>query len=457
MPDLEAVPDPETTRWGLDNGLGRVAVVGGGIGGLAAAHFLTAAGAEVTLYESSDRFGGLATFFEYEGSYLERFYHVMLPNDEHLLPLLGELGLRDSVYWSETSLGFFHQRRLFRLDRPIDLLRFTPTRLIDRIRLGLSAVWASHLARPGPLDDITIEAWLTRLAGRRAFAQLYRPLLEAKFGDAYKQMPALWYWSRFGREKGTGKETKGYVTGGYKAITDRLVESLRRRGARLELDAPVERLDLEDGGEGVQISVGGRQRRFDRLVSTVPIVALRKIAAGGGVERWLERLPADIDYQGVINVIVLLRRQLTSHYWIPCVESGVPFQGIVETTRAIRLEDTGGRHLVYLLNYVHRTHPLHAADPEKLKRDYVAALFDLFPDLRPDDVIDSFLFRAPFVEPVYTPGYGKRKPPFELVPRRLFLATTTQVYPAVTSWNSSTRVSKEAVAAMIAAAGGGAA
>ena len=439
-----------------EGGLGRVAVIGGGIGGLAAAHFLTAAGAEVTLFESSDRFGGLGTFFEYEGRFLERFYHVMLPSDDHLLALLEELGLRDAVYWRHTSLGFYHRRRLFRLDRPIDLLRFTPTRLVDRIRLGLTSVWASHFARPEPLDDITIEEWLTRLSGRRAFEDLWRPLLVSKFGDAYRQMPALWYWSRFGREKGTGKETKGYVTGGYKAITDRLVAALGGRGARLELDAPVTRIDLADEGR-VALSVGGEERTFDRLVSTVPLVALRKMATGGGVEPWLDRLPDDLDYQGVINVVVLLRRQLTSHYWIPCVDSGVPFAGIVETTRMIRLEDTGGRHLVYLLNYAHRTDPLHAADPERLKRDYVAALLELAPHLDRDDVLDSFLFRTPFVEPIYTPGFGKRKPPFELVPGRVFLATSTQVYPAVTSWNSSTRISREAVAAMTAAAAGTAA
>ena len=186
------------SRPGAD--LGKVAVIGGGISGLAAAHFLTGAGAEVTVYESSDRFGGLATFFEYQGDYLDRFYHVMLPTDDHLLGLLGELGLRDAVYWRRTSLGFFHRRRLFRLDRPIDLLRFTPTRLVDRVRLGLGSLWASHVARPGPLDDITIEEWLIRLSGRRAFQDLWQPLLESKFGDAYKSMPALWYWSRFSRE-----------------------------------------------------------------------------------------------------------------------------------------------------------------------------------------------------------------------------------------------------------------
>jgi hypothetical protein len=52
------------------------------------------------------------------------------------------------------------------------------------------------------------------------------------------------------------------------------------------------------------------------------------------------------------------------------------------------------------------------------------------------------VFRAPFVEPLYSLGYEKRKPPHELVPGRVFLANTAQIYPDVTSWNSSVGVAK---------------
>jgi protoporphyrinogen oxidase len=109
------------------------------------------------------------------------------------------------------------------------------------------------------------------------------------------------------------------------------------------------------------------------------------------------------------------------------------------------LEDTGGYHLVYLLNYVHRDEPLFDRDPEQVIDEYVNALVDLFPDLNRDSIRASFLFKAPFVEPLYSPGYGSRKPPAELVPGRVYLATTAQVYPRVTSWNSSAAVAEEAV------------
>ena len=106
--------------------LGTVAVIGGGISGLACGHYLSRAGARVTLFEASDQLGGLGTFFDYRGLPLERFYHCMLPSDRHLLSLLQEIGLDGEAYWKETSFGFMRDGRLYPLNTAVDLLRFDP-------------------------------------------------------------------------------------------------------------------------------------------------------------------------------------------------------------------------------------------------------------------------------------------------------------------------------------------
>jgi protoporphyrinogen oxidase len=321
------------------------------------------------------------------------------------------------------------------------------------LRLGLTALYAAHLARSEGLDDITAEMWLTRLSGRRAFGRLWRPLLEAKFGAAYRQIPALWYWASFRREKGTGPEIKGYPRLGYHGLTDALVSSLREAGAQLLENRPVESLDLDSKGRPVVTTADGKQQ-YDRVISTVPLVQLRRICGNGKLGDRLASTDPGIDYQGVMNVLVLLDRPLTSHYWMPVVESEAPFDGVVETTRVLDLEDTGGHHLVYLLNYVHRDEPLFNREPERVIDEYVEALLDLFPDLSRDSIQATFLFKAPFVEPLYSPGYGSRKPAAELVPGRVYLATTAQVYPRVTSWNSSAAVAEEAVDQMCQSAAG---
>jgi protoporphyrinogen oxidase len=431
------MPPATEALWG---GPGRVGVIGGGIAGLASAHYLQDAGAQVELFEAAPSFGGLGSSFSHEGHDLDRFYHVLLPTDKHLLELCEALGIRDRVYWKEAALGFCYQRRLYGLSGPLDLLQFGAVPLIDRLRLGLTALYCSHVASSAGLDDVTALDWLTRLSGRRAGQRLWRPLLEAKFGDAYDRIPALWYWTGFNREKGTRKEVKGYLRGGYTGLADTLLESLVSRGVTLHANTPISALDLSGGRPRVATPSGSFD--FDRVVSTVPLADLSRMVAGGSLEDRIRPFANLIDYQGVVNVLVLLRRPLTPHYWIPVVDSGVPFDGIVETTRVISLEDTGGHHLVYLLNYVHRTDSLFNRNPATIAAEYVDALLGLFPELERRDIRDAFVFKAPYVEPLYSPGYGRRKPPEELVPGRVYLATTAQVYPNVTSWNSSIGVAK---------------
>src|SRR5262249_61700763 len=58
-----------------------------------------------------------------------------------------------------------------------------------------------------------------------------------------------------------------------------------------------------------------------------------------------------------------------------------------------------------------------------------------------------YVFRAPYVEPVWTVGYlGQRPGP--RAGHGLYLCTTAQAYPRVTAWNTSVALAREAVAAV---------
>lgn len=431
---------------------GRVAVLGGGIAGLASAHFLVDSGFEVTLFESSDRFGGLGTFFDFEGHRFERFYHVMLPNDDALLSLVDTLGAAERVYWREASLGFLHAGNLYPLNGAIDLLRFGAVPIRDRIRLGLSALYATYVARPDRLDDVSVSEWLSRISGHRAFESFWRPLLILKFGEAYDQVPALWYWSRFNREKGTRKEVKGYFRGGYSGLTELIVRTLRESGVRLHTNASVERVMLGQDGRP-RLRVDGRTSDFDAVICSAPLPVLASIAEGDALALPLRGAASAIEYQGVVNVVCVLRRSASPHYWQVVADENAPFDGIVESTKVIDIADTGGNHLVYLLNYVHRSDPLFEEDPDSIRERYVAAFLKLSWRVAQTDIRDTFVFRTPFVEPIYTLGYNRTKPPIELIPGRVYLCTSAQVYPDVTSWNSSVALAKRTVTSLLRSAG----
>ena len=213
-----------------------------------------------------------------------------------------------------------------------------------------------------------------------------------------------------------------------------LAEAIEAHGGTIRLQVPMEKLDLTEDGRLIVHVAQENPHVYDRTVVTTPIFALRKAMADGQLASVAEKIDAGIDMQGVVNAVFTLRRGLTKHYWVATIDEEIPFQGIVESTTLLEKTDTAGVHLVYLMNYVHRTDlRFHQSDAEILDA-YMIGLKRLFPDLVDEDVIDRFVFRSPFVEPIYTTGYQQRKPPTTLLPGKLYLATTTLVYPVVTVW-----------------------
>ncbi|MDY7042511.1 MAG: FAD-dependent oxidoreductase, partial [Chloroflexota bacterium] len=79
-----------------------IAIVGGGITGMAAADVLSRAGHSVTIFERDATIGGLAGSFEVNGTYLEKFYHHLFTSDEAMEGLIRELGLGDDFAWQPT-------------------------------------------------------------------------------------------------------------------------------------------------------------------------------------------------------------------------------------------------------------------------------------------------------------------------------------------------------------------
>ena len=73
-------------------------VIGGGLMGLALARKLANDGHVVTVLEREEQLGGLATYHDFGGFYWDRFYHVILPSDQHLIQFVDDLGLAEKLF-----------------------------------------------------------------------------------------------------------------------------------------------------------------------------------------------------------------------------------------------------------------------------------------------------------------------------------------------------------------------
>ena len=161
----------------------RVAIVGAGVLGLAAGRVLARRGIAVDLYERWPDVAGMASAFDLgNGVWLDRYYHHLFQSDREMISLHEELVPGD-LEWHRSSVGMYADGRIWPFVTPLDLLRYGPLALPDRMRLGVATLALTRRSDWQRMDDISALDWLQRACGERAVAKVWRPLLLGKFGD----------------------------------------------------------------------------------------------------------------------------------------------------------------------------------------------------------------------------------------------------------------------------------
>ena len=132
----------------------KIAIIGAGVGGMAAAYDLRKAGNDVTIFESANYVGGLAAGFKepHWQSSVERFYHHWFASDSDILGLLEELGLRQRAVFNRPLTVVYHKGNFYPLDSPIKALTFPGFTFTDMARFGFVTVYLRYLASWQPLE-----------------------------------------------------------------------------------------------------------------------------------------------------------------------------------------------------------------------------------------------------------------------------------------------------------------
>jgi protoporphyrinogen oxidase len=420
----------------------KVTIVGGGISGLAAAHKLLEGDLEVTILEGSDQLGGLGSSFRYQDLWVDKFYHCIMSTDDHLLNLIEKVGLADELYWKKTGMGFIVSGVHYPFNTPIDLLRFRAITLLDRIRLGVFSLLFRQLGKGVNLDNISTETFLVEYFGQEIWKRVFGPLFRSKFGDQAGDLPALYLWQRLGRERNVSK--RGYLRCGLKGFLDTIQISIQERGGTVRLNTPV--TAIRNSTSQMEVTLhNGEVLRADWVISTVPMPIFHSLTKGSSLEGKYKDSGSAV--QGVVNAIFFLSRPLEGYYWIPVVDSKATFDGIVEMSALINQAQFGGRYVVYLVKYCDRNSEFFQKDDEDIISKWSNELLGLYQHLplRRQEILDVKVSKAPFVEPTYPLGYLAKKPDLQVDKSHLILATTAQVYPHITSWNSSVRLAYQAV------------
>ncbi len=199
----------------------KIAIIGAGVTGMAAAWDLVRAGHDVTLYEAESAVGGLAGGFRDENWAwsLEKFYHHWFQSDVDVLKLAEEMGVRDQIIFPRPKTSFWIDGKILRSEISPSAL-FLPLSLIAKLRFGAVGAFVKLFPFWKPLERVTADSFFMTFMGEEAYGKFFRPLLIGKFGEQYAKVNMAWMWARVK----TRTLRLGIFTGGFQAFLDTMAK-----------------------------------------------------------------------------------------------------------------------------------------------------------------------------------------------------------------------------------------
>jgi protoporphyrinogen oxidase len=445
----------------------RVAVIGAGVTGLVAAREIARAGHEVEVFERWPGLGGQAATLDVgQGHRLERYYHHWFTSDLPVLSLCRELGVE--VEWHDSTMAVFVDGRSRPFTTPLDLLRFTPLSLRDRLRMGFAVLRLQRSAKPiSEYEGETAREWIIREMGRAPWETVWGPLLRGKFGSRAGDISMAWMWGKLTtRRRLEGKaargERLGYPAASFEPLFEGLVSDVQRHGGTVHTDTPVRRISRSSGAWTVSLGVPGSFRRgldpaafeelstatFDAVLATVPNDVFLALV-GHEISADYRALLDGTEYHTALCLLLEIDRQVSPFYWTNIADTTLPFVGLVEHTNLISPSRYDGRRFLYVANYVEPGSSLLSLSGEELLAHYLPGLRKVNRAFDRSWVKQLWRFDEPAGQPIVTVGYESRIPDHDTGAPRLVLANTTQIYPEDRGTNYAVREGQQAAAALL--------
>ena len=400
----------------------RIAVIGGGLAGLAAAIECADGGASVTLYESRSRLGGATFSFERNGLELDNGQHVALRcctaylgflrriEVEHLLPLQRRLHV--PILREGKSPALIARNGL---PTPLHLaktmLLYAPLTIRERLAAALAATQLKRLDPEDPkLDEQTFAEWLrAHRQSENAIATLWNlialPTLNLPADQA--SLSAAVKVFRTGLLDSAEACDIGVPAVPFRQLhAEPAADALERAGGRIVMSTHIRSVTAER-----QLVFDGGSDEADAVILAVPHELAPELAPPGALDRAaLEALGSS----PIVNLHIHYDRKVLDDPVAAAI--GSPVQWIFDRTSASGARE-GQLVAVSLSNAVDEI----GASVAELRARYLPALERLLPAARGAKVIDFAVTHEPRATFRAAPGARSSGP----APTRPFRASTS--------------------------------
>ena len=256
-----------------------IAVLGAGPAGLMAALKARENGHEVTIFEASDRVGGMAASFEVAGQRVDFGSHRLHPaTDPSIMALIKSL-LGDDLQTRERNGRIRLQGKWIGFPlRSFDMVRNLPFRFS-------SAVAFDTLVKPfRPKDGSDFDSEIRRRLGPTVAREFYGPYATKLYGVTPRSLttelsdrrvsaggPAQIIKNALRAARPNGRIFY-YPRRGYGQISESLADAATDQGVKIKLNTAVDRVTV--GGDGVQVAAGDAMLNASSVLSSIPLPSL---------------------------------------------------------------------------------------------------------------------------------------------------------------------------------------
>lgn len=415
----------------------KIAIIGAGFTGLAAAYELQKKGHLVTLFEKDAQPGGLAVGYQekkWDWS-LEKHYHHWFTNDTFVLQLAKDINFPVLIKRPKTCV--FLKNNRYQLDSPSAILQFPLLSMTEKIRM--SAVLGFLKCNPfwKPLERVRATTVLPILMGKKAYEMLWEPQLTNKMGKYADEISLVWFWTRIYKRT----PSLAYPQGGFLNFALALAEQITKKGGIISYESQT--TNIQDNDRRVTLTIldkfgKTKKNTFDKVIVTLPSFLFLQLAPQLPVA-YTKKL-VKLRGLGATNMVLRLKKPLMNDktYWLSICEKNSPVMVVVEHTNLMDRKNYNNEHLVYIGNYPDPKSIEFSLDKEKLLQRYDTLLKQINPEYK-KNLIAYEVFRAPFAQPIVPTNYSKLVPPLTTPLPNVFLANIEQVYP----WDRGTNYAVE--------------
>ena len=399
-----------------------VAIIGGGVSGLNSAYQLSKAGKKVIVIEKNKSLGGMLRSIDRKDYSIEEFYHHIFENSVHAINLIDKLKL--NLTWKDASTAFYYpwkdKSNFFTLTVPTDLLKFKPLTFFEKLKLGIFLLRMKLIKNPGYLDNIPAERYIIKNVGNSVYEKFFKPLLSAKYGKNLHRISTGWFIDRINirNKRGYKGEILGYVEGGFELIIKRLKEEILKNKGEIGYGKPVKKVT-----DRFVIDFG-KKISADYIINTTSSSQFSK----------LFKFPDDyqaklksLKNQGVICIVLGLKKKLTNFYWTNLIKEDISFRAIIEHTNFQPLSKYK-EHIMYLASYPDVNSELWNISDKEVFERYFKDLSSILP-VKKEDVNWFKVIKERDAGLIYETGILKNILPVETPIKGLYFAGMSNSYP----------------------------